>query len=82
MFDDKMTLENYGSYWGVDHIVPLSFFDLTIKENQFKAFNFRNTRPLENIENISKNNRSITQLYDTIGIDIFNKILEKNLTIN
>ena len=33
-FDECMTMDNYGSYWSLDHILPLSLFDLTKIENQ------------------------------------------------
>jgi len=73
MFDDNMSWENYGNYWHVDHIIPVSLFDLTIKENQYKAFNFKNTRPLNAKENLLKGNRSISNLYDIVGIDLIVK---------
>ena len=50
-FDTEMSWDNYGTYWEIDHILPLYTFDLLLKENQKIAFNFKNTRPLS----ISKN---------------------------
>ena len=41
-----MNWKNHGKIWEVDHITPLSKFDLTIEENIYKAFNYRNTQPL------------------------------------
>lgn len=37
-FNDKMTWENHGTYWEIDHIIPL---------NQGGSFHYTNTRPLE-----------------------------------
>ena len=51
------TLENYGKVWHIDHVIPISRFDLDDKENQLIAFNWRNTTPLSATENLSKNNR-------------------------
>lgn len=76
-FDNNINWENYGSYWHIDHIIPVSLFDLSDKEEQKKAFNFRNTRPLESKENISKGNRRISHLFDIIGFDL----LYKNLSL-
>jgi len=54
-FDECMTMDNYGSYWSLDHILPLSLFDLTKIENQKIAFNWKNMQP--HTENSSKSNK-------------------------
>ena len=51
------TFENYGKEWHIDHVIPLSKFDLTDEEQQLVAFNWRNTMPLSVKENLSKNNK-------------------------
>lgn len=56
-FDRKMTWENYGSYWHVDHIVPLSAFDLSDPRQLALAMNWQNLQPLEAIANKSKNGK-------------------------
>ena len=54
-FKPKMTWENYGSYWHIDHIRPLSWFNL---ETEFeKAWDLNNLQPLEASKNYSKCNR-------------------------
>lgn len=56
-FTTEMNWENYGTYWHVDHIKPLSWFDL---ETEFKdAWALSNLQPLEATKNLSKNNRYI-----------------------
>jgi len=55
--DTKYTFENYGKEWHIDHVIPLSKFDLTDEEEQLVAFNWRNTMPLSVKENLSKNNK-------------------------
>lgn len=45
------------SLWHVDHIVPLSAFDLTCEEQQRVAFHYTNLRPLWAKENIVKRDR-------------------------
>ena len=47
-FDEKMTWENYGKYWELDHIKPLS---------KGGTFHFKNTQPLPVIENRRKYNK-------------------------
>ena len=53
----KYTFENYGTEWHIDHVIPLSKFDLNDEEQQLVAFNWRNTMPLSVKENLSKNNK-------------------------
>ena len=53
------TLENRGSEWHIDHVIPLSKFNLNNQEEQMIAFNWRNTMPLAAKENLSKNNKII-----------------------
>lgn len=55
MFSNEMSWDNYGE-WEIDHIIPISFYDLSIKENIYRAFNYRNTRPLLKIDNLIKSN--------------------------
>ena len=57
-FKEGMSFDNYGE-WHIDHIKPISLFDLTIKEEVYKAFHYTNTQPLWAIDNIRKNNRWI-----------------------
>jgi len=54
-FKNNMNWKNYGTYWHVDHIKPLSWFNL---ENEFKeAWALSNLQPLEAKINLSKNNK-------------------------
>jgi len=68
-FDNKMNRENRGTYWHIDHIIPCNHYDLTIEENQLKCFNYRNLRPLEAKENISKNDTLDLDLVKHYGIE-------------
>lgn len=58
-FDEKMTWENYGSYWHIDHIIPQSKLPYTSMqdENFLKCWSLNNLRPLEAIQNIRKSNK-------------------------
>jgi len=56
-FNDKMNWENYGSYWVIDHVIPVSFFNLINNFEKLICNNWTNLRPLEKKENIIKSNK-------------------------
>ena len=58
-FKDGMTWENYGSYWWIDHIIPISVFNFEKPEDDdFKrCWALSNLQPLEKIANIIKKNK-------------------------
>ena len=53
-FDGKMTWENQGSYWHIDHIKPIASYDLNKEDELIACFHYTNTQPLEALENILK----------------------------
>ena len=57
LFDKNMTWENYGTYWEIDHITPLSHFNMEDWVEVKKSFHFTNTQPLPIIENRKKSNK-------------------------
>ena len=59
---DSCTLENRKE-WHIDHVIPLSRFNLDNEDEQLIAFNWRNTTAVSVKENLSKNNKIvITQI--------------------
>ena len=55
-YNSDYNLDNYGPVWHIDHVIPISCFDLSNEEEQLLAFNWRNTMPLSAKENLRKNN--------------------------
>ena len=61
-FDDKMTLDNYGAYWHLDHIKPCASFDVENLIEQKQCFHWSNIRPCEKNENREKEDKIDEQL--------------------
>lgn len=56
-FDEGMTWDNYGngeSKWNIDHVIPLSSFDLTNRMEFLEACNWLNLQPLWWKDNLIK----------------------------
>jgi hypothetical protein len=59
-FSDEMSWENYGNgkgQWNIDHITPISLFDLVDIAQQKAAFHYTNCQPLWAVDNFKKGNR-------------------------
>ena len=48
LFDDKMSWDNWGDYWDIDHIKPRTLFTF---EERFECNSLNNLQPLEKSEN-------------------------------
>jgi hypothetical protein len=64
-YDINFNLKNYGKEWHIDHVIPISTFNLSNKEEQMLAFNWRNTMPLKSEENLKKGNKIIKSQIET-----------------
>jgi hypothetical protein len=58
-FTPEMTWDNYGKYWEIDHIIPISSFNLSIQEEIYKCWNYINLQPLTKNENRKKSNKKL-----------------------
>lgn len=58
MFKAGMNWESWGE-WHIDHIIPLSWFDLSDRNQLLKACNYSNLQPLWAKDNLKKNNKFI-----------------------
>jgi len=61
-FNSEMNWENYGSFWSIDHIIPVCKFDLTIEDEKLKCWNWSNLMPVTIKYNSSKKNIDINQI--------------------
>ena len=53
-FKYDMNWDNYGKLWHIDHVIPVSIFDLTNEFDVKFCFNWKNTRPLYSHINVSR----------------------------
>jgi hypothetical protein len=56
-FKARMTWQNHGTVWEIDHIIPVVKFDLTDAAQQRACFHHTNCRPLLCFDNRSKGGR-------------------------
>lgn len=56
-YNPELSLDNYGKVWHIDHVIPISLFNLDLQTQCDIAFNWRNTMPLLARENLAKCNR-------------------------
>ena len=55
--NESMTMDNYGSYWEIDHVKPCSSFDLSWQDQLDECFNWKNLRPYESSKNKEKGSK-------------------------
>jgi uncharacterized protein (DUF983 family) len=76
-YDERYTIDNRGKEWHIDHVIPLSKFNLEDENEQLIAFNWRNTMPLSATENLSKNCKVIPEQIEE-HLKILSDYHEKN----
>ena len=70
-FTNDMNWDNYGSYWSIDHVIPVCKFDLTNEDEKLKCWNWSNLIPVTVKYNSSKKE------IDKNQIDIILKKIQK-----
>lgn len=78
-FTDGMNWGNYGTYWVVDHVIPMCLFDYTNNKHIDICINWRNLQPLLLSVNRQKHmNVDMTHINDHINqLQLFNSTLEE-----
>jgi len=72
-FTSEMNWDNYGSYWSIDHIIPVCKFDLTIEDEKLKCWNWTNLMPVQLLKKVDKNvNQNLAPPFEKVDF-----ILEK-----
>jgi len=61
-FTDEMNWDNYGSYWSIDHIIPVCKFNLTEENENLKCWNWTNLMPVTVKYNSSKKEIDMKQI--------------------
>jgi hypothetical protein len=56
-FDAEMSWSNLGTYWQIDHILPISRFNLSEDSNKRVCFSWTNLQPLRKDINCRKSNK-------------------------
>ena len=54
-FDDKMNWQNQGTYWHMDHIIPIS--SAQTEEDVYRLNHYTNFQPLYWLDNLKKSNK-------------------------
>ncbi len=81
--DGGLSWNNYGNpgkgSWTIDHVIPLSLFDLTQPEEFAIAFNWKNTQPLR--DNIEKKDRFRPEEYEAHIVAVKQFIQDNDLPV-
>jgi 5-methylcytosine-specific restriction endonuclease McrA len=58
-----MNWDNYGKYWHIDHIIPVSFFEIRDRNdpNIKQCWSLQNLRPLSAKENLQKSGKILSE---------------------
>lgn len=78
-FTPEMSWENMGTYWHIDHVLPLSRFDFSQEKDKLVGFGWTNLQPLEAKENQSKSNKILLHYFFNNIVSIHRFIQNEHL---
>lgn len=75
-----MSWDNYGTHWHIEHVTPVSSFDVTNDDDVNRCFHWTNTRPLPAKLNMKKGGRisPMCQLQQELRVVLFMKYREES----
>jgi len=79
-FHDGMSWDNYGKTWTIDHVLPLSKFDLQDEKNARIAFHWTNLQP--SFDNFQKSAKIRLHEYFNVFISVHRFIQLKKLDLS
>ena len=73
-FDENMNWNNFGSYWQIDHILPINKFNFENEIDKYTCFHWTNLQPLSGIENRQKSDKLLLHYYfnNIVNVNRFN----------
>lgn len=80
-FDKNMNWENLGTYWQIDHILPINMFKDDLEQTKYICFHWTNLQPLTTFENRSKSDKLQLHYYynNIVNVNRFNSKYNKFL---
>lgn len=75
-FSNEMSWTNFGTYWHIDHIIPINAFNFRNENDKRICFHWTNLQPLEAKANMSKSDTFQMHYYmnNLVNVNRFNKI--------
>lgn len=74
-FDENMNWDNLGTYWQIDHILPINGFEFNDDRAKNICFHWTNLQPLTCFENRSKSDKLLPHYYfnNIVNVNRFNQ---------
>lgn len=64
-FTDQMNWGNHGTYWEIDHVIPINWFDFTQQSEIDLCFGWKNLSPLVSPDNLRKSDSVVFEQLET-----------------